>query len=599
MPSEINFFAETTFRNMRRKFGIKLDDRRRHFYVIGKTGMGKTNMIQNMAIQDIKAGNGMGFVDPHGEAAEALLDFIPPERINDVIYFNPADIEYPIAFNIMEKVDVAHRHLVAGGLMGVFKKIWPDVWSARMEYILNNCILALLEYPDATLLGVNRMLSDVEYRKKVVEKITDPVVKAFWVQEYSRYTQRYEVEATAAIQNKVGQFISAPLIRNIIGQVKSSIDMRKIMDEGKILILDLSKGRIGEDNSRLLGALMITKLQLAAMQRVDIPEEKRKDFFLYIDEFQNFATMSFISILSEARKYRLSLILGHQYITQMEEEVRDAVFGNVGTLVCFRVGAEDAEWMEREFTPEFLATDLVNLTKYNIYLKLMIDGVAGRPFSAQTLPPFPMPEKSNREKIIKVSRERYGNLQKEVEEKIAKWTGPLDMPAISQQPAGPTLYDARCSTCGKDTKVPFVPDGKRPVYCKSCRAKLGIGPKKPVASEPEIEIRQEIPPDKEPQPPVPPEIRQIEPQGPVPPEVRIVEPRREESRPEPPPIRTVPFSANRRKEEERPKQQRREVNLSELRQVLGESLEKKEENKTGEKEQDKEGTIEPGETIKF
>jgi len=592
-PNEINFFAETTFRNMRRKFGIKIDDRRRHFYVIGKTGMGKTVMIKNMAVQDIQNGYGIGFVDPHGEAAEELLDFIPADRVNDVIYFNPADIEYPIAFNIMEKVDVAHRHLVAGGLMGVFKKIWPDVWSARMEYILNNCLLALLEYPDATLLGVNRMLSDVEYRKKVIEKVTDPVIKAFWVQEYSRYTQRYEVEATAAIQNKVGQFVSAPIIRNIIGQVKSSIDMRKIMDEGKILIMDLSKGRIGEDNSRLLGALMITKLQLAAMQRVDIPEEKRKDFFLYIDEFQNFATSSFISILSEARKYRLALILGHQYITQMEEEVRDAVFGNVGTMICFRVGAEDAEWLEREFTPEFLATDLVGLTKYNIYLKLMIDGVAGRPFSAQTLAPLPPLEKSNKEKIINVSRERYSTPRQKVEEKIAKWTGLLDMPTIVAAPEAPTLYDARCSMCGKDTKVPFVPDGKRPVYCKSCRAKLGIGPKKPVT--PEIEA---VPAPALAMPvPTPAPVREEVPVSPIkelPPSPPPV-PQKEEFRPEPPSIRTVPFPS-RRRETDRQIPQRREVNLSELRQAIDESREEKTEKA---EEKNESGVMKPGETVKF
>jgi len=247
----INFFGETTFRNIRKKFGIKIDDRRRHVYAVGKTGMGKTAMLENMVIQDIQEGRGVGFVDPHGEAAEKLLDFIPSKRVNDVIYFNPADLSFPIAFNVMEKVDVGHRHLVASGLMGVFKKIWPDVWSARMEYILNNSILALLEYPGSTLLGVNRMLADPEYRKKVVEKITDPVVKSFWLTEFARYTQRYEVEATAAIQNKVGQFISNPLVRNIIGQVQSSIDMRKVMDDGKILILNLSKGRIGEDNSLL------------------------------------------------------------------------------------------------------------------------------------------------------------------------------------------------------------------------------------------------------------------------------------------------------------------------------------------------------------
>jgi CxxC-x17-CxxC domain-containing protein len=470
MNNEINFFAETTFRNVRKKFGIKTDDRRRHVYIVGKTGMGKTVLMENMAIQDIRSGKGIGFVDPHGEAAERLLDFVPSNRINDVIYFNPADLEYPIAFNVMEKVDLEYRHLVAAGLMGVFKKIWPDVWSARMEYILNNSILALLEYQDSTLLGINRMLADPDYRKKVVDRVTDPVVKSFWLQEFARYTQRYEVEATAAVQNKVGQFISVPLIRNIIGQTQSAIDMREVMDEGKILILNLSKGRIGEDNSLLLGSLLITKLQLAAMSRVDIPEEKRRDFFLYVDEFQNFATKSFVNILSEARKYRLSLTLGHQYIAQMEEEVRDAVFGNVGTIICFRVGAEDAEYLEKEFAPEFTAQDLVNLSKYNIYLKLMIDGIAGRPFSAQTLPPFEKPEQSHKEKIIKVSRERYGTKRLVVEEKIAKWAGitqPTELVTASS-----VLYDAKCSLCGKWTKVIFPPDGTRPIYCKSCLKKM-------------------------------------------------------------------------------------------------------------------------------
>ncbi len=454
-------------------------------YVIGKTGMGKTAMLENMAIQDIQAGKGIGFVDPHGEAAEELLHFVPSERINDVVYFNPADIDYPIAFNVMERVGLEHRHLVAGGLMGVFKKIWPDVWSARMEYILNNTILALLEYPGSTLLGINRMLSDVDYRKKVIEKITDPVVKAFWEKEFARYAQRYEVEATAAIQNKVGQFISAPLIRNIIGQVKSSINMRKVMDDKKILILNLSKGRIGEDNSTLLGALLITKLQLAAMSRVDMPEEERNDFFLYVDEFQNFATESFTNVLSEARKYRLALILGHQYIAQMEESVRDAVFGNVGTLVSFRVGAEDAEFLEKEFSPEFYAEDFCNLPKYHIYLKLMIEGVAGRPFSSKTLPPFPLPSQSNRDKIIKVSRERFSTPRVEVEKSIADWAGFIaEAQGKAQSSAAPVLYDAKCSVCGKETKVPFPPDGKRPVYCKSCLKKARKGKK---GSQPEGE----------------------------------------------------------------------------------------------------------------
>ncbi|MDP3093739.1 MAG: type IV secretion system DNA-binding domain-containing protein [bacterium] len=495
MPnSEINFFAETTFRRERRRFGIKLDDRRKHMYLIGKTGMGKTNMMSNMAIQDIQAGRGVCFIDPHGETAESLLDFIPASRINDVIYFNPADFDFPIAFNVMEKVDLSHRHLVASGLMGVFKKIWPDVWSARMEYILNNSILALLEYPGSTLLGINRMMADPEYRQKVVEKITDPVVKAFWLQEYARYTQRYEVEATAAIQNKVGQFISAPIIRNIIGQVSSKIDMREIMDNRKILIMNLSKGRTGEDNSTLLGALLVTKLQLAAMSRVDIPEEERADFFLYVDEFQNFATESFATILSEARKYRLDLILGHQYITQMTEEVRDAVFGNVGTIVCFRIGAEDAEFLEKEFTPEFMATDLVNLGKYNVYLKLMIDGLAGRGFSAETLPPVIGLEKSSREKIIKVSRERYGTQRKIVEDKISRWTGMTEEKIAAMPPREPLLYDAQCASCKKWTKVVFKPDGKRPVYCKACLKNIQREREKPVEEKPAPEQSQPLPP---------------------------------------------------------------------------------------------------------
>jgi CxxC-x17-CxxC domain-containing protein len=473
MSSEdLIYLAEALYRSEKKKCGIRIDDRRRHVYVVGKTGMGKTALLKNMIIQDIVAGRGVGFVDPHGEAAEELLDFIPKERIDDVCYFNPADVNHPISFNVMEQVDVEYRHLVASGLMEVFKKIWPDVWSARMEYILNNTILALLECPNSTLLGVNRMLADANYRKEVVEMIKDPIVKAFWLHEFARYTQRLEVEATAAIQNKVGQFISAPLIRNIIGQEKSSVDMRKLMDEGKILILNLSKGRIGEDASKLLGGLLITKLQLAAMSRVDVPESERKDFFLYVDEFQNFATESFCNILSEARKYRLSLTLAHQYIAQMEEKVRDAIFGNVGTIITFRVGADDAEYLEKEFQPEFSARDLVNLPKYYVYMKLMVDGVAGRPFSAQTLPPFPKPEISFREQIIERSRQKYSTSRDVVERKIAEWTGNFVLESAPSQKTV-ELYDAKCENCQKEIKVPFKPEPGRPVYCKTCLKKIG------------------------------------------------------------------------------------------------------------------------------
>ncbi|MFH1612023.1 MAG: type IV secretion system DNA-binding domain-containing protein [bacterium] len=464
---DINLFAETNFRNQRRKFGIKIDDRRRHMYIIGKTGVGKTTLSENMAIQDIQAGHGVAIVDPHGEFADRMLDYVPSDRINDVIYFNPADLDFPIAFNAIEKVDAEHRHLVASGLIGVFKKIWAESWGPRLEYVLRNTILALLEYPGATLLGIMRMLADKEYRKKVINKINDPVVRAFWVEEFAKYPDRFMAEAVAPIQNKVGQFLTNPLIRNIVGQTKSALDIRQAMDEEKILIMNLSKGLIGEDTSSLLGNMLVTRIQLAAMSRVDIPEEERKDFYLYVDEFQNFATEAFATILSEARKYRLNLILAHQYIAQMIEEVRDAVLGNVGTMICFRIGANDADYLEKEFAPEFDVQDLVNLDFAHIYLKLMIDGMASRPFSAVTLPRFQQPEKSYRDKIIKVSRERYATNREQVEEKIAKWSGVSEILEKEKE----TLYDAVCSDCGKKIRVKFQPDGVRPVYCPECLEK--------------------------------------------------------------------------------------------------------------------------------
>jgi len=464
MTEDITFLGATNFRGKEQRFGIKQADRRQHFYVVGKTGMGKSELLKNMAIQDIENGRGLGFIDPHGEVVDSLLDFIPSHRINDVIYLNPSDMENPVAFNVMEKVPTEMRHLVASGLMGAFKKMWPDVWSARMEYILNYAILALLEHPGATLLGINRLLADAGYREKVVKRVSDPVVKSFWLKEFARYSERYEIEATAAIQNKIGQLISAPLIRGIVGQVKTSIDIREAMDSGKIFLVNLSKGKVGEDASSLLGALIVTKLQIAAMSRVDIPEDDRRDFYLYVDEFQNFATKSFTNIFSEARKYRLNLIITHQYITQMEESIRDAVFGNVGTLACFRIGADDAEYLEKEFAPDFQALNLVNLDKYNIYIKLMIDGLANRTFSAQTLPPKKMSVKSNRDKIITVSRERYGTPRKKVEDKINRWMEEVEITDVKTS----ELYDAVCQKCGKNFKLTFKPVPGRLYYCKTC-----------------------------------------------------------------------------------------------------------------------------------
>ncbi len=499
--NDITRFSETNFRNQRVQFGIKTPDRRKHFYVVGKTGMGKTTMLENMAVQDINVGRGVGVVDPHGEFAQKMLDFIPSQRVNDVIYFNPADLDYPIAFNAIEKVDPEHRHLITSGLVGVFKKIWAETWGPRLEYVLRNAILALLEYPGSTLLGIMRMLVDKAYRRKVIEKIQDPVVKTFWVEEFTKYPDRFMAEAVAPIQNKVGQFLTSPLIRNIVGQTKSAIDIRRVMDEEKILIMNLSKGLIGEDNSALLGAMLITRLQLAAMSRVDIAEEERKDFYLYVDEFQNFATEAFANILSEARKYRLSLILAHQYIAQMEEPVRDAVFGNIGTMVTFRVGAQDAEYLEKEFVPEFSAQDLVNLDFAQTYLKLMIDGVASRPFSATTLPPFSKPTKTHREKIIKISRERYATSRQEVEHKIAKWSGVIETEKEAKETkkkVSQPLFEAICSRCGKKVQVKFKPDQVRPVYCPEClekvrqeKTRVSSGESLPQQGEPKVAVPEE------------------------------------------------------------------------------------------------------------
>lgn len=421
---KITYFAQADYRNKLTPFGIKATDRTRHTYVIGKTGMGKSTLLENMAIQDLRNGEGMGFIDPHGGTAELLLDYVPEDRMKDVIYFAPFDTDYPVAFNIMEDVGADKRHLVASGLMSAFKKIWVDAWSARMEYILGNTLLALLEFPGATLLGVNRMYSDKDYRKKVVDNITDPSIKSFWVDEYAKYGDRYTQEATPAIQNKIGQFVANPLIRNIIGQPKSTFDIREVMDQKKILIMNLSKGKVGDQNTSLLGSMLITKIYLAAMSRADASASEMSrlpNFYFFVDEFQSFANESFADILSEARKYKLNLTIAHQYIEQMPEEVRAAVFGNVGTMITFRVGSFDAEVLEKEFLPAFSAEDIVNLDRRQIYLRLMIDGVGSKPFSAVTLPPIPRSAHSFKEGIIAHSREFFGRKRTDVEEEILNW----------------------------------------------------------------------------------------------------------------------------------------------------------------------------------
>ncbi len=475
---DITYFARTNFRSTNEIFGIKRKDRRQHIYVLGKSGSGKSVLLSNLILQDIKNGEGVCVVDPHGELVEDILNLIPDNRAEDVIYFNPADTDFHVGFNVIQLDNPKYKHLVASGLMGIFTKIWANAWSARMEYILNNTILALLDTPNTTMLGIPRMLVDKDYRQMIINNLKDPVVKAFWIHEYEQWQERFRNEAIAPIQNKVGQFLSTSIIRNVVGQSKSTIDIFKIMNEGKIFLVNVSKGRIGEDNSALLGGMIITKIQLATMERVRIPEAERKDFYLYVDEFQNFATDSFANILSEARKYRLNLTIAHQYTAQLENKdstrVKDAVFGNVGTMIVFRVGADDADFLEKEFEPEFTTQDLVNLPNYHIYLKLMIDGVTSRPFSASTLPPLKADLSLGvKEKIIETSRRLYTRPRKVVEDEISKWSGML------QTSDGESKYKADCSNCKKTTMVPFEPKEGRPVYCKECLYKIKTGTLKP------------------------------------------------------------------------------------------------------------------------
>lgn len=463
-PEHITYFAETDFRNQQTRFGIKSRDRTRHMYVIGKSGVGKSTLLENMAIQDIAHGEGVAVLDPHGSFAEKMLDYIPPERIKDVIYFAPFDTNYPVSFNVLEDVGEDKRHFVASGLMSTFKKIWVDAWSARMEYILNNILLALLEYPGATLLGVNRMLSDKVFREKVVANCTDPGVKAFWVEEFAKYGERYMQEAGAAIQNKIGQFTANPLIRNIIGQPKSSFDIRTAMDEQKILIVNLSKGRIGEQNTSLLGSMIITKIYLAAMSRADATAERMSqlpNFYFYVDEFQSFANESFANILSEARKYKLALIIAHQYVAQMEESVRDAVFGNVGTSLSFRVGPLDAELLEKVYAPQFVANDIINLGMAQIYLSLMINDMGSAPFSARTLPPLPRPTITYRNDVIEWVREQYASPRDIVENNIREWYAEDATAPKEKAPKKFTPYPDESPNTFKKAFVsaPYNPDG--------------------------------------------------------------------------------------------------------------------------------------------
>ncbi len=451
---ELTVFAKTDFRNAVIDFGIKTDDRRKHTYVVGKTGVGKSTMLENMAMDDIREGRGIAFIDPHGDPYERVLKNIPEHRIKDVVIFDPSDAEHPIGFNLLENINPEMKTLVVSGMIGIFQKIWAFTWGPRLEHILRNAIMALMDYPNSTMIDILRILSDKTFRQSVVDTIQDPVIREFWTKEFEGYNDKLRSEAIAPIQNKVGQFVSSPIIRNIIGQPKSTIDLDEIINGNKILLVNLSKGKIGEDNSALLGAMLITKIQLAAMNRAYMDEDDRKDFFMYVDEFQNFATESFATIFSEARKYKLSIIVANQYIAQMPEEVRDAVFGNVGTIITFRVGAQDAPYLAKEMAPVFDETDLINLDKFHIYVKMSIDGVTSPAFSAITLPPITA-DQSFSTHIIENSRTNNTKPRDEVEKMIEESL------QYNQTPAGKTEPEQQEKKKGKGPSAVIRANRKR------------------------------------------------------------------------------------------------------------------------------------------
>lgn len=385
--AEITIFAKTNFRNNLTAFGIKRSDRRAHLYVMGKTGTGKSTLLESLMLDDMRKGFGFALLDPHGDLVKRVKARIPWSRKDDVIDFDVADSSQPYGFNPLAHIPKDKRPLACSGLIQVFKHLWNDSWGPRLEYILRNSLLSLLDYPGSNLADILKLLSDRDFRKKVIPYISNKQIKEFWIKEFDKYPERLRAEAISPIQNKVGAFLSHPALQKILTNPEKPLSLRKIMDEGKILLVNLAKGSIGEDTSNLLGSLLISRFDLAALSRANIPEDERKDFSLYLDEFHNFTTQSLVLMLSELRKYRLSLILAHQYLTQLEPSIRDAILGNVGTIIVFRIGAIDSEVFAQEFAPAFKQSDFTNLPNFNIYLKMMIDGKISSPFSAVTLPP--------------------------------------------------------------------------------------------------------------------------------------------------------------------------------------------------------------------
>lgn len=418
-PLEISVIGEAAFRKYRKIFGIRRKDRNKHMYIVGKSGMGKTKLLELLMLEDIIDGKGFAFIDPHGDASKDVLSFVPKSRVKDVIYFNAADFDYPVSFNPLSNVNKKYKHLAVDTFVEIFEKIFGVYWNSRLEHIFRYSTLALLDSPDPSLLGLKNLLTDKDYRQFVISNVKDPVIKAFWANEFADWKTKYESDSVIPIINKLSQLLANPIVRNIFIQTQNTLDINMIMNGNKILICNLSSGEIGEENSNFIGSMLVTKIQQSAMERAAIDPEARKDFYLYVDEFQNFATESFVKIFSEARKYNLNLTIAHQYIKQIPEEIRDTVFGNVGSMVMFRVGMQDAEELLKEFSPPFSSKDMVNLGVMDIYVKLCVDGKTSKPFSAKTTP-FPKFDYDFTKEIIKESRSKYAKRSTEVQKNFEK-----------------------------------------------------------------------------------------------------------------------------------------------------------------------------------
>jgi len=418
--SDVSLFGITNYHNNFDKFGIKRDDRRRHLYTVGKSGSGKSKFLELLIKEDLEAGKGVGVLDPHGDLVDNVMEFIPKHRIKDVIYFDPADVNFPISFNPLESVEEEYKMQVTIGFIYIFKRLFGSNWTDRLEHVLRYTVLALLDSPNTTVLSILKMLTDKNYRQTIVSRIKDNVVKNFWVSEFAGWSEKFDAEAITPLLNKVGQFVATNMIRNIIGQPVNKIDIREVMDSQKILLMKVSKGLLGEENSSLMGSMIITKLYQAALSRADMKEEDRKDFYFYVDEFQNFATDTFAEILSEARKYRLNLTIAHQYMGQLSDMVQKTVFGNVGSIVSFRVGADDAGVLAEEYNPIFKERDIINLGVREFYCKMSINGEIREAFSGKTMD-VPKVKESYVSEIIENSRKEYCQPRAQVEETLAKW----------------------------------------------------------------------------------------------------------------------------------------------------------------------------------